>query len=93
MKYEIKTAKKFKRGLKLAAKQGLDVNELRTVVDTLAAGEKLPEKYVDHELKGNRKDERECHINSDWLLVYQYIKSDLVLYLLELGTHSKLFKK
>lgn len=65
MKYEIKTAKKFKKGMKNAVKQGLDTEELTKVVNMLANGETLPEKYDDHPLKGNRKYERECHITPD----------------------------
>lgn len=93
MEYKIKPSSKFKKGLKNAVKRGLDVKKLNTVVNMLAKGEILPEIYCDHPLKGNRKDERECHITPDWLLVYQYSNNELLLYLLEIGSHSKLFKK
>ena len=41
------------------------------VVNKLASLEKLEEKYKDHELSGNFKGYRECHILSDWLLIYK----------------------
>lgn len=34
---------------------------------------------------------RECHIEPDWLLVYKKSKNDLILFLIETGTHSDLF--
>ena len=33
----------------------------------------------------------ECHIEQDWLLVYQYIDNELVLVLVATGSHSELF--
>ena len=39
-------------------------------------------------LAGDYKGCRECHIEPDWLLVYQYINNDLVLLLVNTGSHS-----
>ena len=64
---------------------------MEEVVNTLAANEKLAPKYKDYELTGNYKGLRECHITPDWLLVYQIIDDELVLYLARTGTHSDLF--
>ena len=55
MKYTIERTSQFKKDFKLAEKQGLDMNELKTVVRMLADGEELPEKYRDHPLKGDYK--------------------------------------
>lgn len=57
----------------------------------LAKGELLPEKYHDHELKGNWAHHRECHVEPDWLLVYFYRDDVLVLTLAATGSHSDLF--
>jgi len=59
----------------------------------LAAGQTLPEEYNDHQLTGNLKDYRECHIQPDWLLMYCIEKNILVLTLQRTGTHSDLFDK
>ena len=93
MKYSIERTAQFKRDFKLAEKQGLDMNELAKVITTLANGETLPEKYRDHELQGNYKGHRECHIEPDWLLIYKISKNILVLSLVRTGSHSRLFGK
>jgi len=57
----------------------------------LANGETLNAKYKDHDLMGNYKGTCECHIEPDWLLVYEIKDDVLVLMLYRLGTHSELF--
>ena len=66
---------------------------LFNVINTLAEGGVLDARYRDHELSGRYKGTRECHIEPDWLLVYEIRENVLVLMLYRLGTHSKLFKK
>lgn len=56
----------------------------------LAKGQELPEQYKDHELSGNFKGKRECHLQPDWLLMYQYNKNELVLLLIRTGSHSEI---
>ena len=51
----------------------------------------MPEKFRDHDLTGNYKGCRECHIQPDWLLVYEVNNDELILYLIRTGTHSDLF--
>lgn len=65
------------------------------VVEKLANGKKLASKYKDHALINNKyyKNCRECHIEPDWLLVYKYIENELLLLLVETGSHSELFNK
>ena len=82
---------RFKRDLKTAQKRGLDMGVLRVVVNALAAGEKLDSKYRDHDLTGDYAGFRECHIQSDWLLVYRIEQEELELFLFRTGTHSDLF--
>lgn len=65
------------------------------VLETLANGQELEEKYKDHQLINdkNYKDCRECHITPDWLLVYKIQDNELILLLFVTGSHSALFKK
>ena len=56
-------------------------------------GGTLDAKYRDHDLTGNYKGTRECHIEPDWLLIYEICGDVLVLMLYRLGSHSELFKK
>ena len=72
-------------------KRGLDISKLCEVVDKLRNGEKLEPKYRDHALIGNYKNCRECHINPDWLLIYEIVDDKLVLILYRNGKHSELF--
>ena len=93
MKYEVKFTSQFKKDLKLAKKQNKDLDKLFEVVNILADGGTLDAKYRDHDLSGDYKGTRECHIEPDWLLVYEIKDEVLVLMLYRLGTHSDLFKK
>lgn len=91
MKYGIKPTSKFKRDLKLAQKRGYKIELLTEVVKVLAYGEQLPEKYKDHALLGAYEGCRECHIQPDWLLIYEVVDEELILYLTRTGSHSDLF--
>ncbi len=91
MKYSIVPSNQFKKDLKLAQKRGYDLEKLKRVIDALANGEALEEKYRDHALAGNYGGFRECHIQPDWLLIYQTDGERLLLFLTRTGTHSDLF--
>lgn len=82
----------FRKDLKLARKRGLPLERLSTVVQTLAMGLPLEDKYRDHALTGNYRSFRECHIEPDWLLVYRVDADDLELFLFRTGTHADLFR-
>lgn len=93
MKYELQFTSQFKKDLKLAKKQNKDLGKLFEVIDILANGETLDAKYKDHSLTGNYRGTRECHVEPDWLLIYEIRGDVLVLMLYRLGSHSELFKK
>ena len=92
MRFQVKVTNHFKRDLKRAEKQGKDTERLFRVVERLANGETLEPKYRDHDLTGNYKGCRECHIAPDWLLVYEVVEDVLVLMLYRTGSHSELFR-
>lgn len=91
MMYKIRMSTAFKKDLKLAKKRGLDISELNAVIKMIAEGCTLDSKYKDNALSGNWAGYRECHIEPDWLLVYQVDGKELILYLVRTGTHSDLF--
>ncbi len=93
MKYDVQFTNQFKKDLKLAKKQNRNLDKLFDIVDILASGKTLDVKYRDHELMGNYKGTRECHIEPDWLLIYEICGDVLVLMLNRIGTHSELFQK
>ncbi len=90
-KYNLVLTSLFKKDLKVIKKRGYNLSLLNNVVDMLTMGQPLPEKYKDHNLIGNYKGCRECHITPDWLLIYEISEGELILYLTRTGTHSDLF--
>lgn len=93
IKYSIKRSNNFKKQYKKILKQGKDISKMEKVIEIIASGEQLDEKYKDHNLNDNKyyRGCRECHIEPDWLLVYKIINNVLILYLVETGSHSDLF--
>lgn len=89
--YKIRPSIRFQKDLKRVQRRGYDISLLTNVLTILANGEPLPEKYKDHDLSGNYKGCRECHITPDWLLIYEILEGELILYLTRTGTHSDLF--
>ncbi len=89
----IKPTSRFKKELRKAVKRGLDENKLKSIIRLLADQKTLPPENKDHELKGNFDGYRECHVQSDWLLIYKILNDELVLSLERTGTHSDLFRK
>lgn len=81
----------FKKDYKTAIKRGLPIEELDHVIRLLASEKKLEPKFKDHELSGNWKGFRECHIQPNWLLIYQDQNRNLVLILVRTGSHSDLY--
>ena len=92
MKYKIHPEKSFRKQYKRLKKRGYDMSLLDDVVLRLANGEKLPAKYQDHPLQGDRHGYRDCHIQGDWVLIYKIDKGILTLILAETGTHSDIFE-
>lgn len=89
--FQLKYSSRFKKDLK-KFRYNVDVlNELETVLDILVNGQKLPSKYYNHRLTGEFKECFECHVRPDVLLIYQVDKSEIVVLLLRIGSHSELF--
>jgi mRNA interferase YafQ len=89
--FKINTTNRFNKSLKLCTKRNYDLTLLKVVIDLLALDGKLPQKYNAHKLIGNYEACWECHIKPDWLLIWQIEENEMVLLLLDTGTHSDLF--
>ena len=89
--FEIVFTNKMKRDVKLMKKRGKDMSKLTATLSLLGSGEPMPPKYRDHQLSGILSDFRECHIEGDWLLIYQIFEDKLTLSASATGTHSDLF--
>ena len=92
MKYNVLITNSCKKDIKRASKQGKNINLLFEVVDRLSEGETLEPKFKDHKLSGNYEGKRECHIEPDFLLIYEICKEEIVLYLVRVGSHTDLFE-
>ncbi len=90
---KLKYSNQFKKDYKLAIKQGKDEALFRDVLEKLVKGEPLPAKNRDHSLVGRWAKHRECHIQSDWLLIYFVDNETLILELSRTGSHAELFGK
>ncbi|MBF0993898.1 MAG: type II toxin-antitoxin system YafQ family toxin [Lachnospiraceae bacterium] len=86
----VKFTTAYKKSYKLMKKRGKNLSLLEEVIDTLRQGKALEERFRDHELKGNLKGFRECHIQPDWLLIYLIENDILTLTLVDTGSHSDL---
>jgi len=84
--------KAYKRAIKKYSKlYNFDIKKVETVIKIIQREETLDRKYKDHELKGKFQGIRECHIESDLLLLYQVDEENKILFLINLGSHSDLF--
>ena len=83
--------KQFARDVKKAKKRGKNLNKFKIIAETLLRCEILDDLHRDHKLLGNYLGRRECHIESDWLLIYK-IKEQLMVFE-RMGSHSDLFGK
>ena len=89
--YTIDYTNRFKKDVKRCVKRGLDLNKIFEIVKLLETSGKLPAKYKPHKLVGNKEGQWECHIQSDWLMVWEQNDEELTLLFLHTGTHSDLF--
>ncbi len=74
---DIRYSTKFKKDYKAIIKRGYNPQLLQEVLNILCDEKQLPLKYKDHNLSGNYEGHRECHITSDWLLIYK-IEHDIL---------------
>lgn len=84
--------KQFEKDLKLAQKRGKNLDKIKSIIEILLANKPLAINHRDHWLTGNYANRCECHVESDYLLVYKPIKNENMIIFERLGTHSDLFK-
>lgn len=89
--YSIIYTNKFKKDLKLCHKRKLDLSMLGEIVKILQETGQLPGEYKPHKLKGKYSGFWECHIEPDWLMIWEQNDNKLTLLFMRTGTHSDLF--
>ena len=82
--------KRFEKDVKRAKKRHKDVDKLKKAITLLLENKPLPALYREHVLSGNYSNHWECHLESDWLLIYKRTEDALILE--RTGSHSDLFK-
>lgn len=85
----LKLGNRFKKDATIAQRRGCDGAKLQAIVNLLVADEPLPQRCRPHKLQGEWQDYWECHIAPDWLLIYTFSETEVVLH--RTGTHSDLF--
>ena len=93
--YKVKYSKEFKKSLKRIIKQGKNIDKLLIVVDILAKKQPINQKYRDHALYDDKRFKgcRDIHIEPDWILIYKYVEDELILLLINTGSHSQVLSK
>ena len=90
--YQVVFSSQYQKSLKKISKSGnLPIKEIENAISLLILGKTLPVKYKDHSLNGELSKYRECHIKGDLLLIYKIEKENLILILVDIGSHSQLF--
>ncbi|MDR1918982.1 MAG: type II toxin-antitoxin system YafQ family toxin [Tannerellaceae bacterium] len=89
--YQVQITNRFNKSFNLSSRRYLDLGLLNEVIHKLARGEQLDPLYHAHPLEGYRTVIMECHIKPDWLLLWQRREDELILILLDTGTHSDIF--
>ena len=83
--------KQFEKDVKRCQRRGKNFDKFKILARTLLFGESLDSIHKDHKLVGNYVGRRDCHIESDWLLIYKITENKVIFE--RMGTHSDLFKK
>jgi mRNA interferase YafQ len=81
----------FAKDVKRAQRRGKSLDKFKSIARTLLSGQAIDAIHRDHRLMGNYVGRRECHIESDWLLIYKVEESRIIFE--RMGTHADLFKK
>jgi mRNA interferase YafQ len=84
---------KFKKETSLMERRGKDIAKLDRVIAYLMSEIPLPAMYLDHPLHGKWAGKSECHIDPDWLLIYETADEapEHTVTFHRTGTHADLF--
>jgi mRNA interferase YafQ len=81
--------RRFRDDLKQQRRRGKDIEDLIAIVELLAEDGSLPDAYRPHQLTGEWKGLWECHLEPDWLLIYEVTATEVLL--IRTGSHADLF--
>ena len=81
----------FRKDFKLCQKRGCNMQNIAAVMFALEKEGTLQAKHREHLLQGDYRGYLECHIEPDWLIIYQIDQEEKEIYFSRTGTHSDLF--
>lgn len=91
MTYTPLYTRQFEKDIKRIKRRGKDLDKFKILARTLLTGEPPDAIHHDHPLVGDYAGRRECHIESDWLLIYKVEETRIIFE--RMGTHADLFRK
>jgi len=83
--------KTFKKQLKLMKKRRMNINNLREVMGIIINEKPLPLERCNHPLHGKWEGMFDCHIQGDWVLIYEIDPVARTVTFHRTGSHSDLF--
>jgi mRNA interferase YafQ len=81
---------RFLADIKRLKRRGYAMQELYAVIDLLSEDGKLPAAFNPHRLSREWAGAWECHVDTDWLLIYEVTDQEVFLH--RTGTHLDLFR-
>ncbi|MDY6994103.1 MAG: type II toxin-antitoxin system YafQ family toxin [Pseudomonadota bacterium] len=82
--------KQFEKDLKRCQQRGNNIKKFKILARTLIADQPIDAIYQNHKLIGNYVGRWECHLESDWILIYKINENQIIFE--RMGTHADLFK-
>ncbi len=92
--YLLRETAQFKKDLKrIIRRNPKDTNLIKHILKALKVKgvEGIPVQMKAHKLRGNYKNNWECHIKTDLLIIWIQIEAPNEITLVRLGSHSDLF--
>ena len=87
---KFRATRQFERDFKRVLRRGKREEKIVSVMKRLIDQQPLEIKHKDHNLTGEYKNRRECHIEPDWLLIYKISEDEIIFE--RTGSHADLFE-
>lgn len=85
-----RTERRFEKDILRQKGRNKDIAKLDTAASFLIRAGKLPSSFYPHKLSGEYEGLWECHIEHDWLLIYEINDEEVIF--VRTGTHADLFE-
>ena len=72
-------------------RRGKDMSKIDTVILGLVNEIPLSGKYYEHPLHNNYEGTLECHIEGDWIMLYERNETAKMILFMDAGTHQDIF--